>query len=38
MELIAKKESAKRVASDKTALQEHIDYVKAKMSEEKKGF
>jgi aminopeptidase N len=36
--MVAKKESAKRVASDKTSLQEHVDYVKAKMTEEKKGF
>ncbi|MGZ5135035.1 MAG: M1 family aminopeptidase [Flavitalea sp.] len=36
--VVAKKESAKSVASDKTDIQEHIDYVKAKMGEEKKGF
>jgi aminopeptidase N len=36
--VITKKESAKTVASDKGALQEQIDYVKAKVGDEKKGF
>jgi aminopeptidase N len=36
--IISKKETAKTVSSDKASLQEHVDYVKAKMVEEKKGF
>ena len=36
--VITKKESAKTVASDKTNLQEQIDYVKAKVGNDKKGF
>lgn len=36
--VITKKESAKTVASDKGAMQEQIDYVKAKIGDEKKGF
>jgi aminopeptidase N len=36
--IITKKEAAKSTASDKTNLQEQIDYVKAKVSQEKKGF
>ena len=36
--LIAKKETAKTVAADKSGLQEQIDYVKAKVTDEKKGF
>ncbi|MBC7829254.1 MAG: M1 family metallopeptidase [Chitinophagaceae bacterium] len=36
--VITKKETAKTVASDKTGLQEQIDYVKTKIGDEKKGF
>lgn len=36
--LIAKKESMKTVASDKSDLQDQIDYVKAKVGDDKKGF
>lgn len=36
--LISKKETAKAAAGNKNALQEQIDYVKAKIGEEKKGF
>jgi aminopeptidase N len=36
--IAAKKETAKTVASDKSNLQEQIDYVKAKVGDEKKGF
>jgi aminopeptidase N len=36
--IINRKEAAKSVASDKTNLQEQIDYVKSQMGAEKKGF
>lgn len=36
--IISKKEITKTAASDKTALQEQIDYVTVKIGEEKKGF
>jgi aminopeptidase N len=36
--VITKKEAAKTLASDKTSLQEQIDYVNTKMGPEKKGF
>ena len=36
--VITKKENAKNAASDKGNLQEQIDYVKAKIGDEKKGF
>lgn len=36
--VITKKEAAKTVASDKNSLQDQVDYVKAKMTGEKKGF
>jgi aminopeptidase N len=36
--VIARKETAKTAASDKSGLQEQIDYVKAKIGDEKKAF
>ncbi len=36
--VIAKKETAKNVAADKTSYQAQIDYIKGKISEERKGF
>ncbi len=36
--VVAKKESAKAAAADKTALQEQIDYIKARIEEPRKGF
>jgi len=36
--IVTKKEASKTMASDKTALQEQIDYVKSKLGEEKKAF
>lgn len=36
--LLTKKEAAKAVASDKTALQEQIDYLKGKLGDAKAGF
>jgi hypothetical protein len=36
--IVTKKEAAKSIAINKTALQEQIDYVNSKIAEEKKGF
>jgi aminopeptidase N len=36
--IVSKKEAAKSSAADKNELQEQIDYIKLKISEEKKGF
>ena len=36
--IITKKEAAKNIAIDKSAIQEQIDYVKAKIAGERKGF
>ena len=36
--VIKKKQSAMAIATDKTAFQEQIDYINAKIGEEKKGF
>ena len=36
--IITKKESAKSVAAEKGNLQEQIDYVKAKIGDDRKGF
>jgi aminopeptidase N len=37
-EIVSKKEAAKSSSADKNGLQEQIDYIKSKISEEKKGF
>jgi aminopeptidase N len=36
--MVAKKEKAKGISENKTQYQAQIDYIKSKMSDEKKGF